>query len=79
MMSTVLWFNQGKGYGYVQLEDGREAFLYGEVIGGDAWGMNTSWIPGSGDRLFIEVSAAERAYDFIKKGDLVVRSAKRIK
>ena len=34
MNATVKWFSESKGYGFLTLEDGKEAFVHFSSIGG---------------------------------------------
>ena len=50
-MATVIWFNRFKGFGMVRLEDGRDAFIDGSVLGGDVWGTNVQRPVDPGDKI----------------------------
>ena len=32
MLGTVVWFNAGKGYGFIEAEDGRDVFCHFSAI-----------------------------------------------
>jgi len=36
----ILWFNAAKGYGSVEDDDGTRIFIYGQIFGGDEYGLN---------------------------------------
>ena len=49
--ATVIWFNRFKGFGMVRLDDGRDAFIDGSVLGGDVWGTNVQRPVDPGDKI----------------------------
>jgi len=51
---TVKWFNSGKGFGFVTLEDGADVFLHSSVI------MNAGTTVNEGDRLRVRVGQGQK-------------------
>ncbi len=51
---TVKWFNSGKGFGFVTLEDGNDVFLHSSVI------MNAGTSVNEGDRLRVRVGQGQK-------------------
>ena len=49
--ATVKWFNDKKGYGFVALESGKEAFVHFSVIEGDGYKSLVE-----GDQVEVEVT-----------------------
>jgi CspA family cold shock protein len=51
---TVKWFNAGKGFGFVTLEDGADVFLHSSVI------MNSGTAVNEGDRVRVRVGQGQK-------------------
>jgi len=51
---TVKWFNSGKGFGFVTLEDGADVFLHSSVI------MNSGTAVNEGDRVRVRVGQGQK-------------------
>ncbi len=51
---TVKWFNSGKGFGFVTLEDGADVFLHSSVI------MNAGTTVNEGDRVRVRVGQGQK-------------------
>jgi CspA family cold shock protein len=51
---TVKWFNAGKGFGFITLEDGADVFLHSSVM------MSAGATVGEGDRLRVRVGQGQK-------------------